>query len=127
MLRMVKEEFAMVGSFDDFWELYPKKVAKKDARMAWQKIKVTAEMWARIVESIAAHKVSEGWLDRGGLFIPHAATWINGERWDDEVEVALKIMFCRWRGCGKAGTKKIGEFDFCETHFHARKRGESPV
>ena len=27
------------------------------------------------------------WIKDGGNFIPHAATWLNQQRWEDELEV----------------------------------------
>jgi len=68
--------------FSDFWGMYPRRVAKKDARRAWGKIPaiehptiLTALFeWRRI------------WADGGtdDQHIPHPATWLNGERWEDE-------------------------------------------
>lgn len=68
-------------NFDDFWGLYPRRVAKKEAKHAWNKIgaknhpKIMAALyeWARI------------WKDRGEMqYVPHPATWLNGERWEDD-------------------------------------------
>lgn len=126
MLRLVREELVM-GTFDEFWELYPRKIAKKDARSAWQRIKVTQEIWERIVRSIEAHKRTESWLERGGIYIPYASTWLNGERWDDEIQVDIQVTYCKWRGCTKPATTVLNGSDLCEGHNQARKRGESPV
>lgn len=30
---------------------------------------------------------SEQWKKDGGQFIPHPTTWLNGDRWEDEVEI----------------------------------------
>lgn len=126
MLRLVKEEYAMAGTFEDFWLIYPKKVAKKDAKAAWLKAKVTPEIWDRIVVSIEQHKRSDNWTDRGGMFIPYAATWLNGERWDDEIEVVVEVTPCSWPRCKALGKAKHGSRDFCEAHIQALKRGETP-
>ena len=76
-----KDEPDIVVTFDDFWSLYPRRVAKKDARHAWNKITPNQHSliftalfeWARI------------WNARGEPeFIPHPATWLNGERWEDD-------------------------------------------
>lgn len=69
--------------FDEFWDCYPKKVAKKDAVKAWSKI--SNDAFAEIMESLEKWKRSSGWTKDGGQFIPNAATWLNGERWKDEV------------------------------------------
>lgn len=66
-----------------FWPAWPHKTSKKDALKAFLKIRPSKELLDRMLESIALHKVSnESWRDG---FIPHAATWLNGERWNDEV------------------------------------------
>lgn len=126
MLRLVKEELEMAGTFEDFWAIYPNKKAKKDALRAWSRINMTPELWERIEASIKAHKRSEAWTDGGGKFIPHPATWLNGERWDDEVEVEVSVTPCQWPRCKGTGTKKYGSKDFCESHIQALKRGETP-
>lgn len=68
--------------FDAFWLLYPRKVSRKDARRAWDRIRPDDQMEA-LKALVHWRRV---WLRRGELeFIPHAATWLNGERWTDEL------------------------------------------
>lgn len=71
------------AAFGRFWQAYPRKTAKADARKAfgraWRKLPPTDE------ESILAgglERAKAGWDDP--QFIPHAATWLNHERWTDE-------------------------------------------
>ena len=74
------------GSFDGFWEKYPRKVAKKEAMKAWAKMDAGQRRAA--IETIDSHSwvwANEG---RGSRTVPHAATWLNGERWEDEVGFA---------------------------------------
>lgn len=70
-----------VPSWDDFWLLYPKRVAKKDAFKAWGQLKPSQQM-AAIVACAAWRRV---WATKDIDYLPHAATWIRGERWDDEL------------------------------------------
>jgi uncharacterized protein YdaU (DUF1376 family) len=70
-------------SFDSFWKLYPKKASKKDAIKAWSKIE--PDKHPEIMQGLASHRVSQGWVRDDGQFIPNAATWLNAERWEDEV------------------------------------------
>ena len=67
--------------FDDFWRIYPRRTAKGDARKAWAKAvrKHPPDAILRAAERFA--KASAGTEAR---FIPHPATWLNGERWGDE-------------------------------------------
>lgn len=79
------------AAFETFWKLYPRKTAKDNARKAFAKINPDAELLAQIMESLAKHSVSPGWLKDDGQFIPHAATWLNGKRWNDEVKPAANV------------------------------------
>lgn len=72
------------GSFDSFWKLYPKKVSRKDAAKAWAKI--PADKHQQVMVGLARHRVCDQWLKDEGKFIPNAATWLNAERWEDEVK-----------------------------------------
>lgn len=70
--------------FADFWEQYPKKVSKTEAEKAFTKLRPDAELLAVILEGLERAKDSDQWVKDGGQFIPHAATWLNKRRWEDE-------------------------------------------
>ena len=72
--------------FESFWSMYPKKIAKANARKAWLKLKVDGPLYTEIMKGLALHKKSRDWIKDEGQFIPHPATWLNGRRWEDEVE-----------------------------------------
>ena len=72
-------------TFESFWASYPRRVARKDAQKAWAKIR--PEDYPSVMNGLMAYKKSEQWAKDGGQFIPHAATWLNGERWNDELEI----------------------------------------
>jgi hypothetical protein len=71
--------------FEEFWVAYPRKVAKSVARKAWAKL--TEEQQLSAAKAIFNHcqywKAKETALE----FIPHPATWINQERWEDELVI----------------------------------------
>ncbi|WP_277964613.1 hypothetical protein [Pseudomonas sp. RIT-To-2] len=71
--------------FDLFWKLYPRKASKAAAEKAWNKLKVTPDLFAVIAQALAKQTNSLDWLKSGGQYIPHAATWLNGKRWEDEL------------------------------------------
>jgi hypothetical protein len=81
-LRMIDGDAAQ-SSFDAFWSVYPRRVAKKAARLAWAKL--TPALQAEAMDALPKHvrqwKVRDTPMDK----IPHPATWLNGERWEDEV------------------------------------------
>lgn len=71
--------------FEDWWQHYPKKTGKGQARNAYRGAvkKVTHE---ELIE--AAIRFSQQCQHKEKQFIPHASTWLNGERWLDEDESA---------------------------------------
>ena len=73
--------------FPKFWKLYPNKKGKAAAEKAWKKLKVTDDLFTLIAQGLAKQCASPGWIKDKGQFIPHPATWLNGKRWEDEVEV----------------------------------------
>lgn len=86
-LKALAEKSAYCAAmFDRFWKLYPRKTAKQDARKAWAKLKVTDELFTLITDGLAGQVVCQAWTKDGGAFIPHPATWLNGRRWEDEVD-----------------------------------------
>ena len=52
-------------------------------KAAWS-VEKTNPPLSIVLESLAEHKKSPQWR-RGKEYIPHASTWINQERWDDEL------------------------------------------
>ena len=75
--------------FDEFWKQYPRKVAKGDARKAWQQTAKIRPPMGVLVAAVEAQKHQEQWLRDGGQFIPYPATWLRSERWDDELVIDL--------------------------------------
>lgn len=67
--------------FDEWYALYPRKVARGGAEQAWRKLNPTDEMVETLIRAV---KLQEFRKD-DPAFIPHPATWLNGKRWMDEV------------------------------------------
>jgi len=76
----------VVSGFDLFWSAYPKKVGKKDAVKAWNKINPDESLVKAIIEGVERWKGTEQWNKDGGQFIPYPATFLRQERWNDEVQ-----------------------------------------
>jgi len=77
-----------IDQFETFWKVYPKKVSKENAKKAWLKIKPNDELIAKITKAVKDQKLSE----REQQFIPHAASWLNAKRWEDEVTTTQKPL-----------------------------------
>lgn len=73
------------GPFDTFWDEYPNRKGKPKAREAFKKAikKTTLET---MLSAIQKQKHSSQWTRDNGQYIPYPATWLNQERWDDEVD-----------------------------------------
>lgn len=66
--------------FAEWYTKYPKKVDKDKARRAWDKLKVTEELFTAIMQGL------ERWLKEWDdpKFIPYPAVWLNNRRWEFE-------------------------------------------
>ena len=73
--------------FDEFWKVYPRKQGKGAAKRSWSKIKPSKELTEKILMAVEQQKQLDQWLKDGGQYIPCPATWLNQERWFDEVQV----------------------------------------
>lgn len=72
--------------FNSFWEVYPRKLGKGEAKAAFAKAvnKFGAEIILEGVTKFAADPNLPA-----VQFIPRAATWLNQERWEDEPYTAM--------------------------------------
>jgi Helix-turn-helix domain len=72
-----------VSRFDEFWAAYPRKQDKAKARKAWNARSLDLEA-DKIIEDILMRSAKDvQWQNKE--YIPLASTYINGERWNDEV------------------------------------------
>jgi len=74
-------------AFEQFWHLYPRKAGKKTARKAWASIKPDESLITKIMEALNA--ATRYWHHHGVAMkhIPHPSTWLNEERWEDELTI----------------------------------------
>jgi hypothetical protein len=72
------------ASFERFWKCYPNKTGKGKAWAVWQRIKPDLQLAGKFEDAIAWQITQPQWQKDGGQFIPHAATWLNQKRWQDE-------------------------------------------
>lgn len=69
--------------FTEWWAAYWLKRAKKDAHRAFLKHVKTSERFKQIMAAVRAQAPEI--LSRDAAKRPHGATWLNGERWADEI------------------------------------------
>jgi uncharacterized protein YdaU (DUF1376 family) len=72
--------------FDIFWNEYPKKKKKEDARKAWNTIRPNIE---DVLKALEWQKQSPEWFKQGGQFIPYPASYIRSHSWTDEKSVSV--------------------------------------
>ena len=80
------DKTALESSFGQFWAAYPRKVAKPNAFKAWKKLKPDDEIVQKILSALEQQKKSVDWLKDNGQYVPFPATWLNGRRWEDEIQ-----------------------------------------
>lgn len=109
--KNTKEHKDIPELFDEFWKAYPRKAGKGAAVTAYKKAikKISAQ---ELLDAAAAYGASPNLPEM--QYIPHPATWLNGERWLDAPDAIAKkrnstiiaediIM----RAAGMAGRKEI--------------------
>ena len=87
--------------FERFWKEYPKKIAKPMALKAFIKINPDEELLREMLSKLSIYKETEQWQKDKGRFIPHPATWLNQERWqdvlDDNEEIIVPEYAKKWQ------------------------------
>ncbi len=68
--------------FSAFWALYPRRVAKKAAEKAWGRVATSPEMIEQIMAGLRAQLPAM--LKKEKEFVPHPATWLNQQRFEDD-------------------------------------------
>jgi len=73
--------------FDEFWDAYPLKRAKKDAQAAWRKLKPDPTMRQRILADLPRFRDQSSFNP-----IPYPATYLNGRRWEDQATTSVQTV-----------------------------------
>lgn len=74
------------AEFETFWQAYPRKQGRQPARNAWAKIQ--GVLLQTLLDALEHQKKSAQWTKDGGAFVPMAATWLNQQRWTDNLPPA---------------------------------------
>lgn len=79
--------------FERFWELYPSKRKKPVARMAWMNMRVhSEEQYALINAAVERYKKTNQWQEENGRYIPDPDTFLQDERWTDEIKLSEAVQ-----------------------------------
>lgn len=77
----IKEE-NINNHFEKFWDKYPRKIGKGAARKAWQKA-IKTHQPKTILEGVSNYANHPDLPEMS--YIPHPSTWLNQERWMDDL------------------------------------------
>lgn len=77
--------------FDTFWEYYPRRSGKGAARKAFLAQTSRGVTAAHIIQAASDYAENCKRIGKEAQFIPHPATWLNQERYDDDVEQAPQV------------------------------------
>jgi hypothetical protein len=84
-----EQEEQETSLFDEFWSIYPRKVGKDRARRAFEAALKRAEAEAIVQGALKyrhdAHRIEEP------EFTAHPTTWLNQDRWIDELDVVSSV------------------------------------
>jgi hypothetical protein len=121
-----EEEFLVTPKhgeqFEIFWQGYPR--AARGPRAAavriWNKLPLTDKLIAKVILGLQRHIRSKKWVSEP-KFIPHARTWLNQHRWQDEVEPNEDMLRLKqyWKDCTTPKQKQY----FIENYGEPEKLG----
>lgn len=74
------------NGFLEFWKIYPRKIAKQAALKSWKAIKPSRALQEFIEDKLRLTIATE-WKGRHKGHIPHASTWLNQRRWEDDLDL----------------------------------------
>ena len=72
-------------SFERFYSVYPRKKGKQDAIKWFKKNKPNDEFVSMLVEDVNKRMATE-WNGKESQYLPYPASYLNGKRWEDEIE-----------------------------------------
>ena len=81
------------SGFDEFWAVYPRRVGKANAKTIWARKVKTPDVQAKVMAAVHQQIEWRAKAKECGVFHPdwpHATTWLNGERWEDEEPLELR-------------------------------------
>lgn len=92
---------------DVFWPAYPRKTDRMKALAALRKLNPKLELRERILAAVL-HQTKTIWADAELKNIPHATTWLHGERWTDQVDDSRPKLSRKTAGIARAVQDFVG-------------------
>ncbi len=76
--------------FESWWQIYPKKRNKGDAKKAWAQTAAIRPPVSELIKAVIVACSTEDWTKAEGQYIPLPASYLRGERWEDTPEIELQ-------------------------------------
>jgi len=111
---------------EEFWPAWPRghRVDRAGAEKAFLKLAPSPELVAQMLDALETHKQSRQWQNENGRFIPHAETWINGRRWEDDAPQSDRKHDGRLRLNWREECDTLHGGSCTNVTFHAAKMAE---
>ena len=77
----------LLGQFEQFWDVWPRKRNKGDAEEIWLEIQPGEQLLKIMIQVIEKAKKTEEWQRNGGRYIPYPAKWLKARGWEDSIEI----------------------------------------
>jgi hypothetical protein len=71
--------------FAKFWDIYPRKVGKGEARKAWAKVTKNGADPAEIIAGAERYRADPVRRRKDIEYTKHPGPWLNAERWTDQL------------------------------------------
>lgn len=77
-----------ICSFENFWEVYPKRVAKKKAKDIYNRLATSKKTEEYIMQGLQNY-IKKWRSEKTDIqYIPNPTTWLNQKRWEDEIKIS---------------------------------------
>lgn len=125
--QMPEQDDDLQFGFNAFWLRYPNRTAKKDAQKAWTKLNPSRALQTKMFAAIEDQK---RWRELGALrrewrpSWPYPATWLNNERWEDELP-GLRGRMTLTGPCPQCGASEpCVDVKVCNANWLAREKAK---
>lgn len=79
-----RNKYDYTPEFEAFWKAYPNGNSKQNAFAAWSRLDPSPELQKELIQNVVYRREKGDWKGRDVHLIPHAATYLNGRRWEDK-------------------------------------------
>lgn len=77
-------------AFEQWWQHYPRRVAKKFAHRVFERLRRSGEVPFEVLLS-ATQNYARSVVGKDMKYVAHPASWLNAGRWDDDENALLDV------------------------------------